>query len=100
MGKYKGLFETGRMEINDAPTVNEMKYFGRLSGSLKGMGGEYDDRVIGTGLAVLAWMRWIMPMLANQNQTYAIVSAAEANAKPQESSMILDFLKQRGVVMP
>ena len=97
MGKFKSLFETGRMEINSAPTINEMKYFGRSGGTLQGMGSEYDDRVIGTGLAVLAWMRWIQPMMMNQNRTYALVTQEETVKKTQESNMVLDFLKKQGV---
>jgi hypothetical protein len=97
-GKFKALFETERIEINSAPTVNEMKYFGRQGGTLQGMGSEYDDRVIGTALAVLAWMRWIQPMMMNQNQSYALVTKAEEKPVAQESNMILDFLGRRGVV--
>ena len=97
MGKYKGLFETERMEIKSAQTVNEMKYFGRLDGSLQGMGGEYDDRVIGNGLAVLAWMRWIMPAMASANQTFATVTKAEEEHKTPEQNMVTQFLKGRGI---
>ena len=97
MGKYKGLFETERMEIKSAQTVNEMKYFGRLDGSLQGMGGEYDDRVIGNGLAVLAWMRWILPAMASSNQTYALVTKQEQENKTPESNMVTQFLKSRGI---
>lgn len=99
MGKYKGMFETERMEINSAPTINEMKYFGRLDGSLQGMGGEYDDRVIGNALAVLAWMRWIMPMMANANQTYALVTKAEEEHKTPEQNLVTQFLKERGITL-
>jgi hypothetical protein len=97
MNNMKAMFETERLLIRSALTVNEMKYFCRAGGTLQGMGGEYDDRVIGTALAVLAYIRWIRPQLSAQNLTYAIVSAAESSRKTQEQGMVIDFLKERGV---
>ena len=97
LNTFKGLFETERIEINSAPTINEMKYFGRIGGSLEGMGGEFDDRVIGTALAVLAWMRWIRPSMSTQNHTYKFVTDQEAEHKTPEQNMVLDFLKGRGI---
>lgn len=97
LNNMKALFETDRIVIQSAKTITEMKYFCRSGGSLQGMGGENDDCVIGTALAVLAYIRWIRPQLAQKNQTYDVVTQQEKEKKTPEGNAVINFLKERGV---
>ena len=97
MNNMKALFETGRMEIKSARTLTEMKYFCRSGGQLEGKGGENDDCVIGSGLAVLAYIRWVRPRLISQNRTYEIVTAEEQTKKSDVQNHVVNFLASRGL---
>lgn len=97
LNNMKALFETNHMEIRSARAITEMKYFARFNGSLGGRGGENDDCVIASGLAILAYIRWIRPQMLNKNQTYANITALEAEKKTELNNHVLNYLAQKGV---
>ena len=97
LNNMKALFETGRIDILSARTINEMKYFARSGGNLEGRGGENDDCVIGTALAVLAYIRWIRPRMQQRNETFDFIKNSEKEGNNETKSFVLNFLSERGV---
>jgi hypothetical protein len=99
LGAMKGLFETEKIDIRSLGLLNEMKYFCRSGGSLEGLGGEYDDRVIATALAIIAFVRWVRPRLAKQGQTYESVQKQEVESPDEARGFAINFLASRGIVL-
>lgn len=97
LNNMKALFETDRIDIKSAQTLTEMKYFCRTGGDLSGRGGENDDCVIGTALAVLAYIRWIRPKMQQKNETFEALTIMDNEKRDETKSFVLNFLAGRGV---
>lgn len=98
LNRMKDLWRQRILVIKSTELLTEMKYFARDGAVLEGRGGEHDDRVIATALAILSYIGWCRDTLVMQNRTFETVSREEEHGDGKNVA-VMDWLKERGIVL-
>jgi hypothetical protein len=98
LNRMNDLWKSRILVLNSLELLTEMKYFARDGAVLEGRGGEHDDRVIAAALAIISYLAWAKDPLVIANQTFAVAKAADEAGKGPASDLIMNFLKQRGLI--
>jgi hypothetical protein len=99
LSTVRNYFEREMMVVNSPECADEFRNVHREGDSIGGAGRAKDDRVIATGLAVIAWNDWIMHELQAQNKTYALEMRPKEEPKMIHAAqrIFVDFMQKNRI---
>ena len=99
LSTFRNYFEREMLVIRSPELAVEMRNISRAGDQIGGEGRAKDDRVIGAGLAIIAWNDWIMQEMMMSNRTYALETRPKGEAKmaPAGERAVLKYLQSQGI---
>lgn len=89
---FRDEYNTSRLVIRSIPLLEEMKTLVQNGNSIGATAGKKDDRPFATGLAVYAWAQWIRFPMMQDNRTFEIEMAKQAQMLEHGGNVITGLI--------